>query len=305
LEKSYSCGRLHNNENAMKLSTVLLLYKKSVYQIYFKQKKSSLLNRLSVLPKGKINQFLAAHEHHYMTLRRVEQTLTQYGVFYRKCCRGQKIDYMPYNFVITVGGDGTFLEAARNLKKQCLLGVNSDPQRSMGRFCFADGFSFGQILAKILCGRVKLARLHRLLLKVNSRGSGVPVVNDLLICHENPAAMSRYELTINAHREEQWSSGVWFATAAGSTGAISSAGGKVLPLTSRQIQYLPRELQHRPGNRYRLTGGILSLRAPVQVTSLMRQGAVFVDGAHLKLSLSFGQCAEISYSPEPLNVVVG
>ena len=55
------------------------------------------------------------------------------------------------------------------------------------------------------------------------------VLNDILICHHNPGAMSRYYLTVGRVREEQRSSGVWIATAAGSSGGLHSAGGKVLP----------------------------------------------------------------------------
>ena len=68
------------------------------------------------------------------------------------------------------------------------------------------------------------------------------VLNDILVCHHNPGAMSRYFLTVEGTREEQRSSGVWIATAAGSSGGLHSAGGKVLTQKSKEFQYRPREL---------------------------------------------------------------
>ena len=37
-----------------------------------------------------------------------------------------------YDFVVSLGGDGTFLEAAKHITKQILIGVNSEVDRSVG-----------------------------------------------------------------------------------------------------------------------------------------------------------------------------
>ena len=62
-----------------------------------------------------------------------------------------------------------------------------------------------------------------------------------------PAAMTSYTLDIGSVSEPQRSSGLWIATAAGSTAAIRAAGGCILPLRSRKLQYLVRgAVQRRP-----------------------------------------------------------
>ena len=129
------------------------------------------------------------------------------------------------------------------------------------------------------------------------------VLNDILIGHRNPAAMSRYFLTLKNVREEQRNSGLWIATAAGSSGAIHSAGGQALAPESKKIQYMPRELYEGFNPHYRLRGGALELKTPMVVESLMPDGVVFVDGAHFKYPFVFGDKIMISNSPQPLKVV--
>jgi len=68
--------------------------------------------------------------------------------------------------------------------------------------------------------------------------------------------MSRYYLQVGKLLEEQRSSGVWIATAAGSTGGLRSAGGKVLPKEDKKFQYKPRELYYGKKTCYHLKGGI-------------------------------------------------
>ena len=85
---------------------------------------------------------------------------------------------------------------------------------------------------------------------------GVPVysrvLNDVLFSHPIPAATTRYAIRRDGRAEEQRSSGVWIATAAGSTAAIHSAGGKILPITSQRLQFVVREPYEKRGVRYRV-----------------------------------------------------
>jgi NAD kinase len=52
----------------------------------------------------------------------VEAVLKNRKLKFTKACRGSSLDYSRYDLIITVGGDGTFLEAARQVKKG-LFGV--------------------------------------------------------------------------------------------------------------------------------------------------------------------------------------
>jgi NAD+ kinase len=129
------------------------------------------------------------------------------------------------------------------------------------------------------------------------------VLNDILACHENPAAMSRYFLTVGRVKEEQRSSGIWISTAAGSSGGIHSAGGKILPQEAQTFQYQPRELYKGRHLRYTLKGALLKPAQKITLTSLMREGVVFVDGSHVCLPFSFAAEIQVTLSANPLNII--
>lgn len=287
----------------MPLKEILILYKKSAYQIYFLERKSSLFQKENALSPLEISDFKRAHDKHYQSLTMVKRALDRCALHYHVRARGSKIDFARYDLVMTVGGDGTFLEAARGLRDQFILGVNSDPQSSIGRFCSCTPDDFEKVLKKFLQGKVKIKNFQRIHLNLKSNGKHcrIEVLNDILVCHQNPAAMSRYSLSVNGVQEEQRSSGVWISTAAGSSGAIHSAGGKLIAPEARGIQYKPRELYRWPKKKYKLTGGFV--KSAISVTSLMRNGAVFVDGAHLEIPFHFGSKIKISQSICPLKVV--
>lgn len=277
-----------------KIPKILLLYKISTYEYLQK----SFCQR-----SQEINRFYRSHQRHYATLARLQAFFKQNRIPYHLARRGERIQSSNYDLFITIGGDGTFLEAAHHAKQQIVLGVNSDPQLSVGKFCAANAETFPGLFVKLQTNKAKIIRLNRFCLNLDGKTLPLQALNDVLICHQNPAAMSHYYLQVNKRREEQRSSGIWLSTAAGSTSAIHSAGGRILPLQSSHTQYLPREIYHGWGKAYRLTGGILSAHVVIEVTSLMREGVFFVDGAHQKFSFRFGQKLRITSAPQRLRMV--
>lgn len=273
---------------------ILLLYKLSTYE----HLESGLLQ-----PSPEIHRFRMAHHRHYEALVKIEKFLHQQGIRYLKLRRRQKVRYPDFDLIITVGGDGTFLEAAQHAQRQTVLGVNSDPRLSVGQFCAANAENFHKVFPSFFEGRSNVIALDRFDIRLDGQLLPVRGLNDILVCHANPAAMSHYLLQIDRIKEEQRSSGIWIATAAGSTGAIHSAGGKVLGITRHQFQYLPRELYFGWGRPRHLTGGTLQRQKKLIVTSLMRDGVFFVDGAHQKSRLAFGQKLTVSLSRQPLLMV--
>jgi NAD+ kinase len=273
---------------------ILLLYKLSTYEHLGDRR-----NR----PIPEVNRFRLSHERHYRALAKIEGYLRTQKIPYQKSQRGERIRYTDFDLILTIGGDGTFLEAAQHAEHQIILGVNSDPRLSVGRFCAADAKEFSRIFNQLIRKRAPIISLQRFALKVNGKILPVKALNDILVCHANPAAMSHYVLDLGDRKEEQCSSGIWIATAAGSTSAIHSAGGRILPPTSSQFQYLPREIYFGKPPRNRLLGGILKSQQKLKITSLMREGVFYVDGAHQKFSFPFGQKLEVAIAQEPLWMV--
>lgn len=282
---------------------ILLLYKNSTYAGYFLSDRKRLAQLEGLLNSEEIKRFRLTHDNHFWSLSYVETMLKNRKLKFTKACRGSSLDYNRYDLVITVGGDGTFLEAARHIKKGVVWGVNSDPSWSVGRFCSGNPDNFEILLNKILAGKAAVKKIDRLSLSFSDGTRSMNVLNDILICHHNPGAMSRYYLTVGKVREEQRSSGVWIATAAGSSGGLHSAGGRVLPQENKEFQYRPRELYRAKNTRYQLKGGVLKPAQKITLTSLMREGVVFVDGSHVCLPFSFGARVFVTHSPNPLKII--
>jgi len=283
---------------------ILLLYKNSTYAGYFLSDRKRLAQLEGLLNSEEIKRFRRTHENHFWSLSYVEAVLKHRKLKFTKACRGTSLDYSRYDLIITVGGDGTFLEAARQVKKEIVWGVNSDPSWSVGRFCSGNPKNFEALLDKVLTGKAKIRKFNRLNLSFSDGTQSMNVLNDILICHHNPGAMSRYFLTVGRIKEEQRSSGVWIATAAGSSGGLHSAGGKVLQQEKKDFQYKPRELYRGKNIRYHLKGGVLKVTQKITITSLMREGVVFVDGSHVCLPFSFGAKIFVNRSPNPLKIIL-
>lgn len=245
----------------------------------------------------------AAWRAHRKTLALVRQVLRKRGIAFRQTQRINAGVLGPAEWVISVGGDGTFLEAARAVRRQSILGVNSNPRRSVGSFCAADARTFEAILQRLERGKARSIFLTRMQLRRNGRPAGSPVLNDLLITHRKPAAMSHYWIRIGRQREEQRSSGLWISTAAGSTGAIRSAGGRALPWSSRRLLYRPRELCLGGRSSYRLRGGSVPPGRRIRMGSLMSEGMVCADGEHVTYPFRYGDRLEIGPSRFPLRII--
>jgi NAD+ kinase len=287
----------------VELKNVLLLYKKSAYKIYFLEKKGSFQIKNRPLIQEELGRFKKAHDEHYATLKTVETVLRKYKICFLKVFRGQRVDYDKYDLVITIGGDGTFLEAARRVRKNIILGVNSSLSYSVGRFCPANVVNFESVFKRILRKDFKVNLFQRLRLEIDGYPEGMDCLNDVLVCHSHPAAMSRYVLRVGDIKEEQRCGGIWIAAPAGSSGVILSAGGKILESTDKRIQYMPRELYAGRKRVYRLRGEVLPVGQGINIISLMRKGMVYVDGTHFEFPFPFGAMMKVKLSSCPLKAV--
>ncbi len=283
---------------------VVLVYKKSLYQIYFLDGNEHLSPN-NIFSATDVDHLMQAHKAHESTLNRVKNHLSNLGIKYRELYRSRQVRYQPDDLIISLGGDGTFLEAASQCEGQLILGVNSNPQVSVGNFCAANETTFAPLFERILSGQFKIKRLHRIELVLNGQPSHLRILNDILVAHRNPAAMSRYRIRINDIEEQHHNSGIWISTAAGSSGAISAAGGRRMAQRSRRLQYLPRELYSGKNRTYQLCGGILQPEEQLVLVSLMREGKIYVDGSHHRIPFAFGSRLEIIHSQYPLHLIMG
>ena len=208
-----------------------------------------------------------------------------------------------YDLVVTVGGDGTLLWVSHAVGDTPVLGVNSAPQDSIGFLC---GTRMGEVLphleaiAKGTAPRVRLARMQ---VAVDDAVVHSRVLNDVLFANPHPAHTSRYLVAFRGALEEQKSSGMWVSTGAGSTAAIRSAGGRLLSLRSRLLQFVVREPYSADGNPYNLPRGLVHVGERLEILNKMRECRLYVDGPRLSLPVELGQRVSFSTSDEPLTVM--
>jgi NAD+ kinase len=283
---------------------VLVVYKKSAYQQYIQEQQDPHLLRLLRQRHPDALDMQAAHAVHEETMDAIVHAMRQLPVEFDLAYRADLKVTRRYDLVVSVGGDGTFLQASRGLRTTPILGVNADPARSEAVFCAANRRTFARMCRTALQGRLPEWRLHRLRLSLNGTPLPHQALNDILVVHDDPATMSRYRLDVRGRAELQKSSGLWVATAAGSSSAVLAAGGVRLPWRSRQFQYRPRELYRGRLSKNRLTGGVLQPHARLGVTWMMRKGSVFIDGPHLRVPLRFADRIEVKLSlGHPLRVL--
>jgi len=203
-----------------------------------------------------------------------------------------------HDLAVTVGGDGTVLDAARLVRETPILGVNSSPSTSYGHFTCCTATDFEEVLAEVLEDRRRPRALTRIALRIDGVLHPRPALNDVLLADRVPAATSRYLLEVDGQQEIQKSSGIWVSTAAGSTGALQSAGGTPMDLGDRRLQYRVREPCCPPGFPLGLAGGILE--GPLVMVSRMLHGAAFLDGRRTAVPLRYGTRVEVRNDAPPL-----
>ena len=283
---------------------VVVVAKRSLYGRYVEDEEDPRARQLLRRHDRSVAHWHAAHEDHQRTLDEVRHLLTKMGahVLWIRHPSAQ-FDATDAVLVVTVGGDGTLLAASHNVKNVPILGVNSAPRFSVGKYCAARRTTLRTLLPAALDRSLPSVELTRMRVAINGRTRSRRVLNEALYCHSTPAATSRYILTYGGRREEHRSSGFWIGPSAGSAAAQHSAGGKVLPLSSSKLQLVVREPYVPPGKRYHLLRLIIGSDQMVSAKSKMHDGSMFLDGPYKRLAVRLGDVTTFTADGDPLLVV--
>lgn len=189
-------------------------------------------------------------------IKDIEEVLDTFGVESKKVVNkrnfARKLNLRNYDLVIVVGGDGTFLSAARLASRfgVPLVGVN------VGRFGFLTEISkeeVKEVLPKILSGEGKLR--ERMMIDVYLRRRNKLLylgnfLNDAVVSKTNISRI--INLKVFADEEEiveVFGDGVILSTPTGSTAYALSAGGPIVYPYSESFIFVPicpHTLSNRP-----------------------------------------------------------
>ncbi len=283
---------------------VAVIVKRTSYRKFVLDVHDPLIARLLRRGDPSVGRIKQSHEDHEVTLREVEDALDDLGA--EIVFRGGPRARVPLrsDLVITVGGDGTLLAASHLIGDGVpLLGINSAPGHSVGFFCGATKGNVRRTIERALAGELPASELSRMRVELNGKTLHSRVLNEALFCHASPAATSRYIFELSGEREDQRSSGLWIGPAAGSTAAQKSAGGKVLPLESDNIQYVVREPYTPAGGHFHFARGLVGPREKLVLRSKMRQAKVFLDGHNIVHDVTIGDVLTLRRSAESLTVL--
>jgi NAD+ kinase len=156
------------------------------------------------------------YDGHTKCVDNVTSILKNIGVNYSKIGREElhRGSMQDVDLVIAVGGDGTILNTSSFLDDSIpVLGVNSDPtqpgeqgiskpkdeRRSRGALCAASANDVHDVLPQILYGNIQPGSRTRIQCLVRSAYTETrlpPSLNDILIAHPLPAAVSRFRFAL-------------------------------------------------------------------------------------------------------------
>jgi len=289
---------------------VLVVYKKSAYQTNVKERKNPRFIELIAQGDRSVERMIEAHEDHVATVDEARAALEKMGCRASFRFRGDEGLVEDVDLVVTVGGDGTLLWAARWVGAGIpMVAINSAPRDSVGHFCAGAKGSVRQVLERAIAGELRETRLTRMEVELDGEILTRRVLNDALFCHASPAATTRYLLRHErpaegtAEEEEHKCSGIWVGPSAGSTAAQLSAGGRVFPVGSKRLQYVVREPYLPPEGSYSMTRGMVESGDQLALISKIREGRVFIDGPHHCREVRMGARLVMRRSEEPLTLL--
>ena len=231
-------------DTALSSPRILLVYKQSTITRLGGDDMAKLINA----GVTNLNRLESAHAQHQGVLKAVRQVIGADCIGERWVGDCTKADCDQADLVVCVGGDGTVFGVQRWLTHQPLIAVNSDPARSVGHVTRLTVDAVAQLWprgrwampAKNACRGCRFASKTR---RTPTRKPAFPSSTTASLPIKTLREMTRYQLVSPDGEEElQYSSGIWIATAAGSTAAIASAGfGQTYNDQEAALLFLVRE----------------------------------------------------------------
>lgn len=256
------------------------------------------------LEASHLDELESAHHEHYASLKLVEESLINSKIDFLKISRGERwVEGEKFNFVISVGGDGTLLSASHRIVDEVpVIGIRSSTA-SVGYLC-AGGFNeIPDLIERFSDRDLKFAKCARLKASIfyadeNQERQTVPVLNDFLFANHNPSATTRYHISASDRTETHKSSGVWISTATGSSAGIMAAGGQLMERTDRRFQYKVRELYRGIEGDFSLTSGLFDPdQETFRIDNRSEASVLALDGQRGVIPIKFGDRITFKRAP--------
>ncbi|MDY6770704.1 MAG: NAD(+)/NADH kinase [Candidatus Nanohaloarchaea archaeon] len=259
------------------------------------------------LPDEEYEPIVEGHENHYESLETVESWLEAEGVDYDTVRVPEEADddFVAYDLVVSLGGDGTALDASHYVMDDTpMVPVRSD-ENSHGALCQYGADEIEEALDDALHDP-DLEEWSRA--AVHYDGETAYALNDVFVADRHSMEVARYEISDGEYEEEHMNSGLVVSTGAGSTGWYGNVPGNegTFPNDADELRYIERE-PVRDGdqelNRGRVgEDGSLELRSKMNVDGII---SIDCDREDMLFEFPRGATATVELADEPLRVVTG
>jgi NAD+ kinase len=269
----------------------LVIAKKTLYDLYSNSGESA--TRRYAMDGIDAEKLRRSHDAHSRSLDQVLSALERNKISYDVFPRHLKPSYFGYDIVVSVGGDGTLLDISHDLRDIPIMGINSDPDTSVGMSCCYTSGNFERAIMEL--DKEPRTAISRIELAINGNPLKELVFNEAMLYHKDRANL-RFELEGDGQMLDIKSCyDLFISTPAGSTGSIYNYGALALPLDSGSFIYC------MTGNREHL--GKFYLANSIEMRSRTREGIIKIDGEHV--TYSFGLDDRISFMHGSPLVLIG
>ncbi len=287
------------------MTSVLIIRKSTNLEQYHQLYAQKLM---PAKPEARYFEFLnRAHAEHYACLDKLKTTLQSLGVKITEASRTDEWPRGPFDFILAFGGDGTLITASYGIQDATpLIGIRSS-SASVGFLCAADLENVETVMRQMVEGRLNFDLRHRLKARIQRVDGSVEVsrmaaLNDFLFAATSPSVTSRYRIGVGDASELHKSSGIWIATATGSSAAIAAAGGQAMSSDDPRLQFMVRELYHREEDNLKLYTGLLNPEeVEFWIENQCPSAMLALDGEKWTVALRFGDRVSFVKS-EPVRI---
>ena len=201
-----------------------------------------------------------------------------------------------YDYVVSIGGDGTILRSADEIGKLSIpiIGLNK------GRLGFLANSPievFDSLIDKIQASKFKIS--ERSIIQVEFEGNIKSALNEISVSRKNTTSLITIDTKLdNQYLNTYWADGLIISTPTGSTGYSLSCGGPIIMPDSKNFvltPIAPHNLNARPL--------VISDEKKIEISINGRENEYFVSADSKIFSVSIDSKLNISKAPYVLKMV--
>lgn len=214
-----------------------------------------------------------------------------------------KTDFNPikklskkYDYVVSIGGDGTILRSADEIGKLSIpiIGLNKG---RLGFLANSPVEVFDSILEKIQASKFEIS--ERSIIQVEFEGNIKNALNEISVSRKNTTSLITIDTKLdNQYLNTYWADGLIISTPTGSTGYSLSCGGPIIMPDSKNFvltPIAPHNLNARPL--------VISDEKKIEISINGRESEYFVSADSKIFSVSIDSKLNISKAPYVLKMI--